>query len=160
IYGIQAPEEPRDDLFNIFLKGIKGLNKPMGNNRPSEMLRLNTSIPPTNNPNRLGVLAGDTAGFPNGRRLTDDVVDIALQAMEGPVRPGQLVQGPADGVAQTALPFRKHFPYVAVAHSGSDTGATAAASSGTEASSFKAAPDRHDAGALSADMQSDDNTSG
>ena len=47
------------------------------------MLRLNTGIPPASRPHRLGVLAGDVAGFPNGRRVGDDVVDIALQAMAG-----------------------------------------------------------------------------
>ena len=47
------------------------------------MLRLNTSIAPTASPKRLGVLGGDNAGFPNGRRLGDDVIDIALQVVEG-----------------------------------------------------------------------------
>src|SRR4029079_17331512 len=83
IYGIAAPATPRNDLFKVFLTGLKGLNKPEGKVQPAEILRLNTSIPPTDDPNRLGVLAGDNAGFPNGRRLTDDVVDIALQAMAG-----------------------------------------------------------------------------
>jgi hypothetical protein len=47
------------------------------------MLRLNVAIPPTPNPNPLGVLGGDVAGFPNGRRLVDDVVDIELRAVAG-----------------------------------------------------------------------------
>lgn len=60
----------------MFLKGVKGLNQPP-NVRPAEELRLNTSIKPAAHPKRLGVLDGDNAGFPNGRRLTDDVVDEA-----------------------------------------------------------------------------------
>ncbi|MEJ7707507.1 MAG: DUF4331 domain-containing protein [Nocardioidaceae bacterium] len=90
LYDIKAPKTPRNDLFKVFLTGIKGLNKPEGTVRPAEMLRLNTSIAPSKNPNRLGVLAKDLAGFPNGRRLTDDVLDIELQVLEGAVRTGKL----------------------------------------------------------------------
>jgi hypothetical protein len=124
IYGIPAPATPRDDLFSVFLTGLKGLNKPAGKVQPAEILRLNTSIPPTDDPNRLGVLAGDNAGFPNGRRLTDDVVDIALQAMEGAVRTGTLIPALDDHVDANDVPFRAHFPYVALPHSGSETGGT------------------------------------
>ena len=53
------------------------------------------SVPVNPNPNRYGVLAGDIQGFPNGRRLTDDVLDIAIQAVEGAAQTGQLVAGPA-----------------------------------------------------------------
>ena len=76
------PPNPRDDIATIFLTGIPGLNKPEGV-KPSSQLRLNMSVQPTASPNRLGVLRGDNAGFPNGRRLTDDVVDIELQALAG-----------------------------------------------------------------------------
>jgi hypothetical protein len=78
------PASPRDDLVSIFLTGVKGLNQPL-NVRPSEMLRLNTSVQPTPpaSQNDLGVLGGDLAGFPNGRRPYDDVVDITLRAAEG-----------------------------------------------------------------------------
>lgn len=127
IYGIPAPPGPRDDLFTIFLTGLRGLNQP-ANVVPSEMLRLNTSIPPTAQPNPLGVLGGDTAGFPNGRRLTDDVVDIELQALEGAVtvdgRGGaatgvSIVEALADGdrVSANDVPFSRSFPYVALPHS-------------------------------------------
>jgi hypothetical protein len=122
IYGIPAPATPRDDLFSVFLTGVDGLNKPAGHVRPAEILRLNTAIPPTHSPNRLGVLGGDNAGFPNGRRLTDDVVDIALQAMEGAVRTGTLNPALDDGVDANDVAFRAHFPYVALPHSGSETG--------------------------------------
>ena len=79
-----VPQTPRNDLVAIFLTGVKGLNQPM-NVHPAEMLRLNTSIAPTPPASQsdLGVLGGDDAGFPNGRRPFDDVVDITLRAAEG-----------------------------------------------------------------------------
>ena len=121
IYGIPAPAAPRDDLFAVFLTGVEGLNKPEGEVTPAEMLRLNTSIAPASSPNRLGVLAEDTQGFPNGRRLTDDVVDIELQALEGAVRTGEIVEELAtgDGVDTNDKEFGSTFPYVALPHSGS-----------------------------------------
>jgi len=125
IYKLKAPATPRNDLFSIFLTGIKGLNRPAGKVHPAEMLRLNTSIPPSSAPNRLGVLAKDTAGFPNGRRLTDDVVDIELQALEGAARTGKIVPALAagDGVNANDVAFGSTFPYLALPHSGSGTGA-------------------------------------
>jgi hypothetical protein len=116
LFGIQSPPTPRNDLVTIFLTGIPGLNQPP-NVRPSEMLRLNVAIQPSPNPNPLGVLGGDIAGFPNGRRLGDDVVDIALRVMAGatPLTPGfngginaQL----GDGVAGNDKPFLTSFPFV------------------------------------------------
>src|SRR5215468_5230942 len=136
IYGIKAPPTPRNDLVEIFLTGITkkaggpikaNLNSQLNNAdvrpgafRPSEMLRLNLSIKPTPNPNRLGVLGGDFQGFPNGRRLTDDVVDIELQALEGAAQTGKLVPALAagDGVNANDHAFGKHFPYVAVPNVG------------------------------------------
>jgi len=82
IYKIKAPATPRNDLVEVFLTGVKGLNQP-AHVTPSEELRLNMSIPATAAANRLGVIGGDKAGFPNGRRLADDVIDIALRVMEG-----------------------------------------------------------------------------
>jgi len=78
------PGTPRSDLVAAFLTGVKGINQPV-NVTPSEMLRLNTSTTPTPvaAQNDLGVLAGDLAGFPNGRRPFDDVVDITLRVAEG-----------------------------------------------------------------------------
>jgi hypothetical protein len=87
LFGVRSPAAPRDDLVTIFLKGIPGLNQPPGVT-PSEMLRLNVAIRPTPNPNPLGVLGGDLAGFPNGRSVGDDVTDIALRAMAGATRTG------------------------------------------------------------------------
>jgi Domain of unknown function (DUF4331) len=116
IFGIVSPPAPRNDLVTIFLKGIPGLNSPP-NVTPSEQLRLNVAIPPNPNGSSLGVLGGDVAGFPNGRRLTDDVVDIALRAMAGatPLTPSfntginaQL----GDGVASNDKPMLSVFPFV------------------------------------------------
>jgi hypothetical protein len=81
---------PRTDLVTTFLTGIKGVNQPK-NVTPSEMMRLNTSIPPVPlaQQNRLGIvgniLAGgsDFAGYPNGRRPNDDTIDISLVALMG-----------------------------------------------------------------------------
>jgi len=131
IYGIPAPKTPRDDLFTIYLTGLKGLNKPAGKVTPAELLRLNTSIPPTDHPNRLGVLAGDNAGFPNGRRLADDAVDISLQAVEGAVKvSGQggkatgvkIVKPLATGdlVDHNDKKFGKAFPYLGLPYSATD----------------------------------------
>jgi hypothetical protein len=80
----KVPGMPRNDLVAAFLTGVKKLNQP-AHVTPSEMLRLNTSIAPTPpaKQNDLGVLGGDLAGFPNGRRPYDDAVDITLRVAEG-----------------------------------------------------------------------------
>lgn len=83
--GVRAPTKfPRTDLVTAFLTGVPGLNQPAGV-VASEMLRLNTSIAavPKGAQNSLGVLAADNAGFPNGRRPGDDVVDISLRVAMG-----------------------------------------------------------------------------
>jgi Domain of unknown function (DUF4331) len=137
VYGIPAPAGPRDDLVEIFLTGIAknaptldgtkapiqaDLNSPILNKDqdpktfvPSEELRLNMAVPVTANPNRLGVLGGDLQGFPNGRRLGDDVVDIALQALEGAAVSGIVAPLAAgDGVNTNDHAFGTTFPYVAL----------------------------------------------
>jgi Domain of unknown function (DUF4331) len=137
IYGIKAPAGPRDDLAEIFLTGIAksaptldgtkapiqaDLNSQVLNEDvnpakfvPAEELRLNMSVPVTAKPNRLGVLGGDFQGWPNGRRLGDDVIDIALQALEGAAQTGKIVAPLAagDGVNTNDHAFGKTFPYVA-----------------------------------------------
>src|SRR6202012_4726172 len=83
--GVKAPNVyPRTDLVAAFLTGVKGLNQPAGV-KASEMLRLNTTtaVTPVATQNDLGVLGGDNAGFPNGRRPIDDVVDIELRVAMG-----------------------------------------------------------------------------
>ena len=84
LFGVTPPAVPRMDLVSVFLTGVPGLNKP-ANVSAAEMLRLNTSTPVTDeaSQNRLGVIGGDNAGFPNGRRPGDDVVDVALRVVEG-----------------------------------------------------------------------------
>ncbi|MFC9131339.1 DUF4331 domain-containing protein [Streptomyces sp. NPDC057099] len=133
VYGIPAPATPRNDLAEIYLTGIckvcgpikadlnaHRLNKdaPLRKIVPAEELRLNMAVPPTARPKRLGVLAGDLAGFPNGRRLADDVIDISLQAVEGAAQTGVLVPALADGdkVDTNEVPFGGSFPYVALPH--------------------------------------------
>jgi uncharacterized protein DUF4331 len=123
IYKIKAPATPRNDLVQVFLTGVKGLNQP-AHVVPSEELRLNTSIAPAATENRLGVIGGDNAGFPNGRRLGDDVIDIALRVMEGELLGTKT--GLGDGVDANDVAFEKSFPYVALPHSGSEGGKTAA----------------------------------
>jgi hypothetical protein len=115
VYGIPAPATPRNDLVQVFLTGVPGLNQPSGV-KASEMLRLNTDILPTASPARLGVLAADIQGFPNGRRLTDDVIDITLQAAAGVL--GGVKTSLGDGVDRNDAAFRTTFPYLAFPHSG------------------------------------------
>lgn len=122
--GVRAPDAfPRQDLVAAFVTGIPGLNQ-LGF---GEMLRLNVTIPPaaSADQNDLGVIAGDAAGFPNGRRPGDDVVDIELRVAMGLLChafPGAFGCGPADapsgllpftdGTRQPATAFDEAFPYL------------------------------------------------
>ncbi|MEZ5264305.1 MAG: DUF4331 domain-containing protein [Acidimicrobiia bacterium] len=119
--GVTVPPAPRDDIATIFLTGIPGLNQP-DQVTPSEMIRLNYAIAPSssdpNAVNRLGLLGGEQDGFPNGRRLADDVVDIELQALAGAtpftpefnIAPNNLL---GDGVDASNVALLDRFPYVA-----------------------------------------------
>jgi hypothetical protein len=116
--GVHAPNKfPRTDLVAAFLTGVPGLNQP-ANVTASEMMRLNTSIAPkpANAQKSLGVLAGDTAGFPNGRRPGDDVVDIELRVMMGVLLTD--AEAPSrnlpytDQVGVKATDFQNTFPYL------------------------------------------------
>jgi hypothetical protein len=136
IYGLPAPATPRNDLVEIYLTGVTtkaggpikaDLNSQLNNAdvnprrfQPAEELRLNLTVPVAAMPNRLGVLAGDLQGFPNGRRLTDDVVDISLQAVEGAAQTGKLVDALAAGdkVDVNDNMFGGSFPYVALPNVG------------------------------------------
>ena len=121
---------PRTDLVAAFLTGIKGVNQPAGV-VASDMLRLNTTTAPTaaGAQNALGVAGGDSAGFPNGRRPADDVVDVSLRvamgalcALTGPTDtlmvgcvPSDAPAGGlalTDGVRKTAADFKVAFPYL------------------------------------------------
>jgi len=122
LYGLDVPPAPRNDLVQVFLTGIPGKNMPP-NVTPAEMLRLNVAVPvtPSANANRLGVIAGDLGGFPNGRRLTDDVVDIALRVVAGVLVPG-FDKAPnnalTDGVDSNSQPALSSFPYVPLPNQG------------------------------------------
>jgi hypothetical protein len=129
VYGLDVPDSDpntpgiqRDDLVSVFLTGVQGLNQPP-HVTPSEMLRLNMSIPPcTSSCSRLGVLGGDNAGFPNGRRLSDDIIDESLRVVLGVLLPNHqpIAETIGDGVDQNDVPFNTSFPYVAYPHGGSD----------------------------------------
>jgi hypothetical protein len=141
IYGLPAPPTPRNDLVEIFLTGIcktcgpidadlnsQLLNKGVkaSNFVPSDELRLNMSVAPTAQPDRMGVIGGDVQGFPNGRRLTDDVIDIALQVMEGAATNGPVAALAAgDGVNANDEPFAATFPYLGLPHDQSVNSAVA-----------------------------------
>ena len=118
LYGISVPPAPRNDLVAVFATGVAGLNQPAGVS-PGEMVRLNLLIPPTAAPNRFGVIGGDLAGFPNGRRLGDDVVDIELRVVAGVlvdgfnIAPNNLL---GDGIDANDKPYLPYFPYVAPPH--------------------------------------------
>lgn len=118
LFGVEAPTAfPRVDLVQAFLTGVPGLNQPP-NVVASEMLRLNTSTPPVPAAEQqpLTVLAGDAAGFPNGRRPGDDVVDVALRVAMGVLLPAE--DAPAgdlpytDGAYVDASFFDTTFPYL------------------------------------------------
>ncbi len=133
VFGINVPPAPRNDLVAIFATGIP-VNAVTGPNfttflsdgKPHEMLRLNVAISPSSNPSRLGLLGGDVAGFPNGRRVFDDVVDICLRAVAGgtPLTPATNISPNntiGDGVANNDVPFLTRFPYLGTPQSGNST---------------------------------------
>ncbi len=123
--GVKAPTNfPRTDLVAAFLTGVTGVNQPAGV-VVSEQLRLNTGTPPTpmSSQNRLGVIGGDNAGFPNGRRPGDDVVDIELRVAMGVLctlniggcKPSDALAGSlkyTDGAYITSTFFANSFPYL------------------------------------------------
>jgi len=117
--GIQ--ENNRTDLVTALLTGIPGLTQISPRAVPADTLKVNLGVPPAANPSRFGALAGDTQGFPNGRRLADDVTDIELRVVAGALLnpPKHVALG--DGVDQNDKPFRAAFPYVALPDSGFDT---------------------------------------
>jgi hypothetical protein len=133
VFGISIPPAPRNDLVAIFATGIP-VNAVTGPNyttflsdgKPHEMMRLNVAIAPSSSPSRLGLLGGDVAGFPNGRRVFDDVTDIELRAVAGgtPFTPATNVAPNntlGDGVSNNDVPYLTRFPYLGVPHSGNST---------------------------------------
>jgi hypothetical protein len=125
VYGIHIPTPPRTDLLPLvtYAPPIAAPGTPAG--PIADLLRLNTGVPPTPaaNRRRLGLIAGDAAGFPNGRRVSDDVTDVAARAVAGVFNPAFNVAPNnriGDGVNTNDLPYQETFPYVAFAQSGRD----------------------------------------
>src|SRR6516162_8374578 len=126
ILGIPVPPAPRTDLLPLvqYKAPICPGCGPADAGPVADLLRLNTGIPPTaaGKQKRLGFLAGDLAGFPQGRRPIDDVVDIASRAVAGvlkdPVKYGAKI---GDGVNINEVGYGTTFPYVLPAHSGRDS---------------------------------------
>ena len=125
----------RADLVAILLTGIpagiiSGFQNFTGNTL-ADMLRLNMAIPPAANPNIFGILGGDLAGFPNGRRVADDVVAIELRAIAGVTyplvnssfTPDAAASAVSDGItpASNPIPFLPAFPYLGVPADGFNT---------------------------------------
>ncbi|MFF5176033.1 DUF4331 domain-containing protein [Micromonospora sp. NPDC000089] len=131
---LNKSKKPRADLAAILLTGIPaGLIDGFTNHTgdlPADMLRLNTAIKPNPKPDRFGVLGGDLAGFPNGRRVGDDVVSIALRAIAGATVPlvdkaftpdaaaGMVTPGLS--AADVTAPFLGHFPFLGTPYDGFD----------------------------------------
>jgi hypothetical protein len=118
---INAPERNRDDLVAVLLTGVPGLNNT--GPKQADVLRLNMSIPPAGpvgTGKRLGVLAGDNAGWPNGRRLEDDVIDIAERAVAGALKKNPKASLIGDGVDANDVRHLTSFPYEADPPSGFD----------------------------------------
>ncbi len=125
--------KPRNDLVAIFVTGIPsgiipGFQNTQGGSVLAEELRLNMAIPPSSNPSAYGLLGGDLAGFPNGRRPEDDVVAIELRAVAGATiplvdksyTPDKAAGALTDGTAPNPRAFQSTFPYLADPHDGYD----------------------------------------
>ena len=124
--NLAAYNKPRADLNAILHTGIPAGVVPGFQNftgpTQADMLRLNVAIPPSENPHKLGLVAGDPAGFPNGRRIDDDVVTIELRAVAGLtiplVDPSFTPDGAAsaieDGTTNSNAPVLKSFPYLGI----------------------------------------------
>jgi len=116
LYNLGVPTDNRDDLVQVLLTGIPKVT--FTGSTPADELRINLSVPvtPANKVSRLGVLGGDNQGWPNGRRLNDDVIDIAEQAVGGFLLNHKLPLG--DGVDSGDTQPMAQFPYVADPQSG------------------------------------------
>ncbi|MGI8988451.1 MAG: DUF4331 domain-containing protein [Bryobacteraceae bacterium] len=138
VYGINIPAPPRLDLLPLvqYFPGFPAVLTGTPTGPIADLLRLNTGIPatPMASRKRLGVLAGDAAGYPNGRRVSDDVTDISARAVAGVLCGitaackdstgaaflGTSVPRIGDGVNTNDVPYQEVFPYAAFAQSGRD----------------------------------------
>ena len=130
--NLAALTKPRADLDAILLTGIPtgvvpGFQNYTGATK-ADLLRLNVAIPPAAAPNPLGIIGGDLAGFPNGRRVIDNIVTIELRAVAGAtyplVDPTYTPDGAATAIEDGSMPpagFLDHFPYLGVPISGYDS---------------------------------------
>ena len=163
---INVPPSPRNDIATVYLTGIPNLNVQTdqvgsgvaaftgqpADTVPQERMRLNMGIPPTagtasaaGTANRLGFLGGDLAGFPNGRRVGDDVVDITIRVAAGAtaltptfnIAPNNIL---GDGVNENDRPFLARFPYLATPYSGYDSPTTPPQGIGTTDTQAPASP--------------------
>ena len=129
--NLAAYSKPRADLEAILLTGIpagvvSSTYSTFTGKTPADMLRLNLAIPPAATPSALGILGGDVAGYPNGRRVTDDVVTIELQAVAGATiplvdktfTPDKAIADVSDGVTGAGLTLLSSFPYLGTPYSG------------------------------------------
>lgn len=124
LFDLGVKENGRTDIVTALLTGVPKLNQITSKPAAADTLKINLGVPPSATKNRFGVLAGDNGGFPNGRRLGDDVVDIELRVIGGflvPENQGGKKLPLGDGVDQNDKPFLAGFPYVAQPTSGFDS---------------------------------------
>src|SRR4051812_31229644 len=114
--GLNVPESNRTDIVQALLTGIPGKTAIGKHPAAADTLKINLGVPPSSTPSRFGVIGGDLAGFPDGRRLTDDVVDISERVVGGFLKGNKLPLG--DGVDQNDKPFSSSFPYLAAPDAG------------------------------------------
>ncbi len=132
-FGLAVPDPPRTDLLPLLQYSGPFAGAGSSPGPVADLLRIDTSVPPTSQSSRkrLGLLAGDGAGFPNGRRVSDDVTDVALRVVAGALCPTSCTSAGApfvaanvpalgDGVNTNDVAYQETFPYVAWAHSGRD----------------------------------------
>ena len=116
LFNLGIKETGRTDIVQALLTGIPGVTQIGTKPAIADTLKVNLGVPPSETENRFGVIGGDNAGFPNGRRLGDDVVDITLRVVGGylvPENQGGKKLPLGDGVDRNNLDFLSTFPYVA-----------------------------------------------
>jgi Domain of unknown function (DUF4331) len=124
LFDLGVKETERTDIVTALLTGIEGVTQISADPAAADTLKINLGTPPAAAENRFGVIRGDSAGFPNGRRLGDDVVDISLRVVGGVLVPED--QGGkdlplGDGVDRNDKPFLTAFPYLAPPTAGFDS---------------------------------------